>query len=214
MQPVKKKCKTLSCQFSVFIFALNYNALKNAVTVSILAVLTVVVSFLVYQNYTLNKKVEELSAVKSEASNTASTPASNSVDPAAESPFDKPNIDPLASKLPVAAPKNPSLSSVLFERVNHDFGKISDDEFVNTRFKFKNTGTNPLFILNAEGSCGCTVPRWPREPLAPGANGEIYVQFDSHGKRGEIEKTVTVTSNTTPAKTILTIKSMVFPKDK
>ena len=144
----------------------------------------------------------------------ASTTPSAPLDPAAESPFDKPSTDPLATTLPVAPPKNPVLSSISFERLNHDFGKISDAEFVNTKFRFKNTGTNPLFILNAEGSCGCTVPRWPREPIAPGAAADIFVQFDSHGKRGEIEKTVTVTSNSTPAKNILTIKSLVVPTDK
>lgn len=188
--------------------------MKNTVTVSLLAVLTVVVSFLVYQNYTLNKKVEELSAAKKETNSAPAQANTPPVDPAGESPFDKPNTDPLATKLPVVPPKNPVLTSISFERLNHDFGKITDAQYVNTKFKFKNTGKNPLYILKAEGSCGCTVPRWTREPIAPDETGEIYVQFDSHGKRGEVEKTVTVTSNTAPEKTVLTIKSMIIPEDK
>ncbi len=188
--------------------------MKNLVNVSLLAVLTVVVSFLVYQNYILNKKVEELSAAKTVVNSTPINSGNNIADPAAESPFDKPNTDPLATKLPVTPPKDPVLTAVTFERLNHNFGKIFDDEYVNTKFKFTNTGKNPLFILKAEGSCGCTVPRWTREPIAAGETGEIYVQFDSHGKRGEVEKTVTVTSNTTPDKTVLTIKSLVVPADK
>ena len=80
-------------------------------------------------------------------------------------------------------------------------------------FKFKNTGSEPLVISDAKGSCGCTVPDWPREPIAPGASGEIKVEFDSKGKGSEDgskqTKKVTVTANTNPTQSYLTITGVV-----
>jgi hypothetical protein len=79
-----------------------------------------------------------------------------------------------------------------------------------TTFKFKNTGDKPLIISNAQGSCGCTVPDYPKEPVAPGASAEIKVKFNSKGKKGQETKFVTLTANTDPAETRLTIKANVI----
>ena len=59
---------------------------------------------------------------------------------------------------------------------------------------FKNTGKTPLVISNAKGSCGCTVPEWPKEPVAPGATAELLVKFNSKGKPNQQQKTVTITA--------------------
>jgi len=81
-------------------------------------------------------------------------------------------------------------------------------------YKFKNTGTEPLIISNAKGSCGCTVPTWPKEPVPPGGTGELKVEFNSKGKPGPQSKRVTVTANTTPTETFLEISGEVRGKEQ
>ncbi|MCD8528680.1 MAG: DUF1573 domain-containing protein, partial [Chitinophagales bacterium] len=94
------------------------------------------------------------------------------------------------------------------------FGKIPDIAPVETIFTITNTGTKPLIISNAQGSCGCTVPDYPHEPLAPGASYDMKVSFNPAGKEGAQTKTVTITANTDPTTSILTIKSDVQRTDK
>ncbi|MBC7382476.1 MAG: DUF1573 domain-containing protein [Bacteroidia bacterium] len=94
----------------------------------------------------------------------------------------------------------------------HDFGDLTDGEVVTYKFKFKNTGNAALLISNASASCGCTIPSYPKEPLAPGSEAAIDVQFNSSGKVGKVEKTVTILSNTVPNQTYLIIKAEVKPK--
>lgn len=111
-----------------------------------------------------------------------------------------------------AAPTGPT-TTIEYETKVHDFGEIKEGDMVKYSFKFKNTGSEPLVISDAKGSCGCTVPDWPREPIAPGASAEIKVEFDSKGKGTEDgskqTKRVTVTANTNPAQTYLTISGVV-----
>lgn len=112
----------------------------------------------------------------------------------------------------VEVPVGPT-TTIEFESSTYDFGTIQEGEKVQYAYKFKNTGSEPLVISNAKGSCGCTVPNWPREPIAPGGTGEIMVEFDSKGKGKEggqkQTKRVTVTANTDPANTFLTITGTV-----
>jgi len=103
------------------------------------------------------------------------------------------------------APDPATLTAVKFAEEVFDFGTVKAGEPVEHVYKFTNTGDKPLTISNARGSCGCTVPDWPREPIAPGAEGEIKVRFDSKGKNGAQNKTVTVTANTEPQNTIIRI---------
>lgn len=103
-------------------------------------------------------------------------------------------------------------AKIEFEEEVFDFGDIAEGESVEHVFKFKNTGQNPLVISHAEGSCGCTVPEWPNHPIAPGEGGEIKVKFNSQGKQGEQDKTVTVSANTIPNKTKVRIVGGVEPK--
>ena len=111
-----------------------------------------------------------------------------------------------------ALPVGP-LTSLEFSETSYDFGEIMEGEKVVHVYKFKNTGKEPLVISNAKGSCGCTVPDWPREPIPVGGDGEIRVQFDSKGKGkvggGPQAKKVTITANTDPANTFLDIKGVV-----
>ncbi len=100
-------------------------------------------------------------------------------------------------------------AKIEFEEEVFDFGTLVEGESVEHIFKFKNVGKNPLIIGHAQGSCGCTVPEWPSEPIAPGDSGEIRVKFSSKGKNGEQDKTVTISANTIPNKTKIRIVGAV-----
>jgi len=110
---------------------------------------------------------------------------------------------------PAVEEPTPGNASFEFEKTEHDFGKVKQDPKVEYTFKFKNTGSEPLVISDARGSCGCTVPNYSKEPIPVGGTGEIQVSFDPKGKSGIQRKTITVTANTNPARTTLNIVSDV-----
>lgn len=91
----------------------------------------------------------------------------------------------------------------------HDFGTITEGDVVETEFIVKNIGETDLVISDAKGSCGCTVPEPPKEPIKPGASAPIKVSFDSKNKPGEQEKTVTLTTNTENGHETFKIKAKV-----
>jgi hypothetical protein len=109
-------------------------------------------------------------------------------------------------------PKNPPV--IKFEESVYDFGTISQGEKVKHTYFFKNTGKSPLIIHSAQGSCGCTIPEWPKEPVQPGEEGKIEVSFNSEYKSGHQEKMVTILANTKPTKTFLKITGEVVVPDK
>jgi hypothetical protein len=106
------------------------------------------------------------------------------------------------------------LPAFQFEKEEHDFGTIKDGDLVEYTFKFKNVGQAPLIISDASATCGCTVPKWPKEPIPVGGSGEIQVRFDSKGKPGIQAKTVTIKANTYPSSTRLRIRSNVTAEGK
>ena len=99
-----------------------------------------------------------------------------------------------------------------FQNEEHNFGEIYDGDVVSHIFTFTNTGKAPLIISKATASCGCTVPSWPKQPIAPGGKGQIQVQFDSSNKPGIQNKVITITSNTETKVKKLLIKAQVSPK--
>lgn len=103
-------------------------------------------------------------------------------------------------------------AKIKFEKLVHDYGTIEQYADGTCTFKFTNIGDKPLVISNARGSCGCTVPSWPKEPIAPGASSVISVHYDTK-RLGRFGKSVTLQSNATnyPTKT-LRIKGEVKPK--
>jgi hypothetical protein len=108
------------------------------------------------------------------------------------------------------APVQTSKAQIKFEKETHDYGTIKNGADGSCVFEFKNTGTEPLMITNAKGSCGCTVPEWPKEPIAPGAKGSIKVHYDTK-RTGGINKSVTITSNASNEPTkIIYIKGEVL----
>lgn len=100
-----------------------------------------------------------------------------------------------------------------FEATEHDFGTIEQGTNVEHTFTFTNTGNAPLVITNANSSCGCTVPTWTKEPIAPGETGEMLVKFNGSGQN-QVTKTVNITANTESGKEQLKIKAFVTPKEQ
>jgi hypothetical protein len=106
------------------------------------------------------------------------------------------------------------LPELSFEKLSHNFGEIIQGESVSHQFVFTNTGQGNLMISNAKGSCGCTVPKWPRKPIAPGEEAEIKVTFNSNGREGKQKKTVTLVTNAIPNTIVLTISGLVALSEK
>ena len=103
-------------------------------------------------------------------------------------------------------------AGIVFENETIDYGTIPHNSDGNRQFVFTNNGNKPLIITNTQGSCGCTVPTTPKEPIAPGAKGIIGVKYATD-REGAFTKTVTVTSNAEGQNTkTLTIKGTVLPK--
>jgi hypothetical protein len=96
-----------------------------------------------------------------------------------------------------------------FEEMVFDFGSIPDNATTEHTFVFRNTGKNPLTIERAFGSCGCTTPVWPKEPIAAGATGKIVVSFDPKDKKGSQQKIVTIVANTIPSQTQIYVKAFI-----
>jgi hypothetical protein len=191
--------------------------MSNKLIAIVLIAVFGVSGILVVKHFHDKKTAEEMAKLKEEANINPVIPETKPSNPSGASPFDKPNVDPLAERFaPTSAPKAPGespaargVTSIKFDTLEHNFGTIKQGDIVKTKFRFTNTGEVALLIAAATGSCGCTVPEWPKMPLKPNESGFIDVQFDSHGKSGELKKTINVSANTNPAITVLTIKSNV-----
>jgi len=99
-----------------------------------------------------------------------------------------------APATPAAPAQNPDLS-IKFNQEEHNFGNVPEGPSVSYDFEFKNIGKVPIIFSDVHGSCGCTVPVWPKEPILPGKSSKIAVTYSTQGRQGQINKTVTVTSN-------------------
>lgn len=104
--------------------------------------------------------------------------------------------------------ENENAPEIVFENESHDFGTLSKGADCSCVFKFKNEGKEPLTITMAKASCGCTVPSWPKEPIAAGGSGEIKVVYDSK-RVGPFTKSITVTSNAKTPSKVLHIKGKI-----
>ena len=99
-----------------------------------------------------------------------------------------------------------------FNKTDHDFGTINEGDKVTTEFSFTNTGSADLIIVDARGSCGCTVPKYPKNTaIKPGQSETITVSFDSSNKPGMQQKSVTLSANTSSGREMLRIKANVTP---
>ncbi len=116
------------------------------------------------------------------------------------------------TKTPPAGETQPtSLADIKFDKTVHDFGTIPQGGNGECEFKFTNTGKEPLVITNCMGSCGCTVPQCPKEPVLPGKTGSVKVKYDTN-RVGPFVKSVTVNSNAKSGVQTIQIKGTVEAK--
>jgi len=115
-----------------------------------------------------------------------------------------------AQEAVTANPTNPNAAKFKFEAETIDYGTIEHNANGDREFKFTNVGKEPLIISNAVGSCGCTTPQWPKEPIKPGATATIKVHYATD-RVGAFEKTVTITSNADTPSKVVKIKGVVKP---
>jgi Protein of unknown function (DUF1573) len=108
-------------------------------------------------------------------------------------------------------PAPTSLADIKFDNMVHDYGNITQGDNGECVFKFKNTGKEPLIITMCQGSCGCTVPQCPKDPILPGKTGEIKVKYDTQ-RVGPISKSVTVQSNAKSGVQTIQIKGSIAAK--
>ena len=99
---------------------------------------------------------------------------------------------------------------IAFDETEFNFGTVIQGEKVIHNFTFENTGDGNLIISNVKASCGCTVPKWTKEPIKPGKKGNIEIKFDSSNRDGKQTKTAKVYSNTSPNVTELVIRCEVI----
>ncbi len=169
--------------------------MKDKIQIALLSVIAIALVALAVAQFSGNKGGDAATVA---ANNTASTTA----DPAkpAES------FDPMANAQPV---DNTPKTTINFVDYEHDFGNIKQDSENKYVFKFTNTGTEPLIIETANGSCGCTVPNYPKAPIPPGGTGDIEVEYKPGKQENAQTKTVTVIANTEPKETTLRITANV-----
>lgn len=172
----------------------NFERIKIAL-LSVIAITLIVQTFYISRGeseYQENESGNDIQ-IAGRGDNSSSAPAAASDAVAAA----QPSLDTLGT------------TTVKFQRTEHNFGKIKQNTENTTVFKFKNTGSSPLIIKSAVGSCGCTVPDYPHQPIAPGASGEITVTYKPGAQEGMMSKSVTVTCNTEPITTMLFISADV-----
>jgi len=110
--------------------------------------------------------------------------------------------------------KTVAVPVVEMKETSFDFGEMQQGESVTHDFVLKNTGEADLIISAAKGSCGCTVPQWPKAPISQGEEATIKVTFNSAGKSGKQNKTVTLVTNAIPNTKVLTINGNVIVPQK
>lgn len=172
--------------------------MKNAIQIGLLAVIA---GALVYLAVNKTGSTDAADAATTTAA-ASTTPATLAADPNA------PATDPMKQAEQAVIDNRPK-TQVVFGKYEHDFGKVKQNSENKHVFSFTNTGKEPLIIESATGSCGCTVPDYPKAPIPPGGKGEIKVEYKPGTQQNQQEKQVTVMANTDPKQTILRIKAFV-----
>ena len=176
--------------------------MKDKIQIGLLAVIAVALVALAVKQFTGPGTGTDSTGSVVAADNSAV--AATTMDPANPTTF-----DPMANTAAVV--DNKPKTTMTFAKYEHDFGTIKQDTENKQIFKFTNTGSEPLIIESATGSCGCTVPNYPKSPIPPGGTGDIEVVYKPGKQENAQQKTVTVVANTEPKETTLRIKAQVTP---
>ena len=107
-----------------------------------------------------------------------------------------------------------NVAKMEFDNIRHRYGEVEEGTIVTHIFKFKNAGKAPLVISNVKSTCGCTVPEWPKTPIAIGGMGEISVKFDTKNKEAYQTKPIFIQANTHPSETTLYLMGKVRKKEE
>ncbi|HRH37798.1 MAG TPA: DUF1573 domain-containing protein [Flavobacteriales bacterium] len=178
--------------------------MKDKIQIALLGVIAVALGLIAWKQFAgdtgSSSSEGNSSVVAADAGTVAQTPASGET------------FNPMANANP-ATPvvDNRPKTTMTFANYDHDFGTVKQDSKNKYVFTFTNTGKEPLIIENAVGSCGCTVPNYPKAPVPPGGKADIEVEYSPGKQENAQEKTVTVTANTEPKETKLRIKAFVKP---
>lgn len=172
--------------------------LKNGLLV-LVAVVTIANTVMILNDDGVS--YDKTSVNSSAVSNAAATPGNQ----------DQGNLKPQNEKTSIPPKQQGPKTSIQFAEMSHDFGTIDQNTTNPKTFTFTNTGEHPLIISDAKGSCGCTVPSYPKEPIAPGETGEIQVVYRPGQQKNKQTKTVSITANTEPSTTVLRISANVTP---
>ncbi|RLD26572.1 MAG: DUF1573 domain-containing protein [Bacteroidetes bacterium] len=189
--------------------------MKEKIIIGAVALIGVLTIFNTYQIATMDtygpseSKVTARKASREKA--TTTNAERQKAQKAAKSNEKAAKFDPI-SEDKIIKPSGPK-TSVNFDVYEYDFGNIAQNSNNKYVYTFTNTGKEPLVISKAKGTCGCTVPRWPKEPIAPGESGEIEIIYKPGKQKNKQSKTITITANTEPANTILKVKANVIPDE-
>lgn len=181
--------------------------MKENIKIGLIGVIAVT---LVFNTFFMDDAPTRRESVNNPApqSNLATTPSPGTgLNPLSNNPITAP-VTPPPAQAPVLS-ETRTKTGIKFADMSHNFGAIQQDTKNTKIFKFTNTGSEPLIIEAAKGSCGCTVPKFPKEPILPGKTGEIEVIYSPGKQQGAQNKTVTITANTSPVNTVINITANV-----
>lgn len=192
--------------------------MKEKIIIAAVALIGILTIFNTYQIATMDtygpseskvtaRKASRNKASKNKTDNNSSLASTNR----SKVKSDELKFDPI-SEDKISKPAGPK-TTVSFDVYDYDFGNIAQNSSNKYVYTFTNTGKEPLIISKAKGTCGCTVPRWPKEPIAPGEKGEIEIIYKPGKQKNKQSKTITITANTEPSNTILKVQANVIPED-
>ncbi len=173
--------------------------MSNKIQITLLAVIAVALAALAANQFMNKDDAPSRSNVVADASERAAPPTGTPIS----------NFDPVASRTETL--DNRAKTSISFSKYEHDFGNLDQESHNHYSFTFTNTGREPLVIESATGSCGCTVPNYPKQPIPPGGTGNIEIEYKPGKQENAQTKTVTIVANTEPKETVLRVKAFVKP---
>lgn len=185
----------------------------DKINIGLLGVILIITSLGVYQTNSLKAEIADLKTDLNAKLTTYNATTKSDVNTNNNALQNNQNLN--NNSLPTAeTPKKGPTTNIKFAEEVFNYGKVEVESENLHSFSFTNTGAEPLIISDAKGSCGCTVPNWPKDPIMPGQSGNIDVKFTPNaGQSGQdIEKVVTVTANTNPENTMVRIKANVIAK--